>query len=64
MAFNRNGTVQVDGVTYQTAQPDVFAGGDVVTGPKFAIDAIAAGREGAVSFSISVMCCNRTGDIS
>ena len=26
-----------------------FAGGDVVTGPKFAIDAIAAGREGAVS---------------
>ena len=49
MAFNRNGTVQVDGVTYQTAQPDVFAGGDVVTGPKFAIDAIAAGREGAVS---------------
>ena len=49
MAFNRNGTVQVDGVTYQTAQPDVFAGGDVVTGPKFAIDAIAAGREGAIS---------------
>ena len=26
-----------------------FAGGDVVTGPKFAIDAIAAGREGAIS---------------
>ena len=49
MAFNRNGTVQADGVTYQTAQPDIFAGGDVVTGPKFAIDAIAAGREGAVS---------------
>ena len=49
MAFNRNGTVQVDGVTYQTAQPDIFAGGDVVTGPKFAIDAIAAGREGAIS---------------
>ena len=49
MAFNRNGTVQADGVTYQTAQPDIFAGGDVVTGPKFAIDAIAAGREGAIS---------------
>ena len=49
MVFNRNGTVQVDGVTYQTAQPDIFAGGDVVTGPKFAIDAIAAGREGAIS---------------
>ena len=49
MAFNRNGTVQADGVTYQPAQPDIFAGGDVVTGPKFAIDAIAAGREGAIS---------------
>ena len=38
-----------DAVTYQTAQPDVFVGGDVYTGPKFAIDAIAAGKEGAVS---------------
>lgn len=38
-----------DPVTYQTAQPDIFVGGDVYTGPKFAIDAIAAGKEGAVS---------------
>ena len=38
-----------DAVTYQTAQPDVFVGGDVYTGPKFAIDAIAAGKEAAVS---------------
>ena len=38
-----------DPVTYQTAQPDVFVGGDVYTGPSFAIDAIAAGKEGAVS---------------
>ena len=36
-------------LTYQTAQPDIFAGGDVVTGPKFAIDAIAAGHEAAIS---------------
>ncbi len=43
-----NGAV-ADAVTYQTAQPDVFVGGDVYTGPKFAIDAIAAGKEGAVS---------------
>ena len=49
MTFNKNGTVVVDPVTYQTAQSDVFAGGDFVTGPKFAIDAIAAGREGAES---------------
>ena len=38
-----------DPVTYQTAQPDVFVGGDVYTGPRFAIDAIAAGKQGAVS---------------
>ena len=35
--------------TYQTAQSDIFVGGDVYTGPKFAIDAIAAGHEAAVS---------------
>ncbi len=38
-----------DPVTYQTAQPDVFVGGDVYTGPRFAIDAIAAGKQGAIS---------------
>ena len=43
------GTAVADAVTYQTAQPDLFVGGDVHTGPKFAIDAIAAGREGAIS---------------
>lgn len=40
---------QADPLTYQTAQPDVFVGGDVYTGPSFAIDAIAAGKQGAVS---------------
>ena len=43
-----NGAV-ADSLTYQTAQEDIFVGGDVYTGPKFAIDAIAAGEEGAVS---------------
>ncbi len=38
-----------DALTYQTAEPDIFVGGDVYTAPKFAIDAIAAGREGAIS---------------
>ena len=47
--FNRNGTAKADAVTYQTAQPDIFVGGDVYSGQKFVIDAIAAGREGAVS---------------
>ena len=49
MKFGRKGNVLADAVTYQTGEPDVFAGGDVVTGPKFAIDAIAAGKEAAVS---------------
>ncbi|WP_367924525.1 FAD-dependent oxidoreductase, partial [uncultured Ruthenibacterium sp.] len=43
------GRACADALTYQTAEPDVFVGGDVYTGPKFAIDAIAAGKEGAVS---------------
>jgi len=49
MTFTQKGTVEVDPVTLQTKQSDIFAGGDIVTGPKFAIDAIAAGREGAES---------------
>ena len=44
--LNRNGTAVADPVTRQTAEPDIFVGGDVFTGPRFAIDAIAAGREG------------------
>ncbi len=38
-----------DPLTYQTAQPDIFVGGDVYTGPKFVIDAIEAGKNAAVS---------------
>lgn len=43
------GTALADALTYQTAEPDIFVGGDVYTGPKFAIDAIAAGKEAAIS---------------
>lgn len=43
-----NGAI-ADSLTYQTKEDDIFVGGDVYTGPKFAIDAIAAGREGAIS---------------
>ena len=46
---DKSGNVVVSLPSYQTSVADVFAGGDVVTGPKFAIDAIAAGKEGAVS---------------
>ena len=47
--LNRNNSVKADAFTYQTGQPDVFAGGDAFTGPRFAIDAIAAGKEAAIS---------------
>ena len=41
--------LKVDPVTFQTEEPDVFAGGDIATGPQYTIDAIATGREGATS---------------
>ncbi|MBR4451917.1 MAG: FAD-dependent oxidoreductase, partial [Clostridia bacterium] len=47
--LGRGNGVVADPLTYQTDEPDIFAGGDVYTGPKFAIDAIAAGKEAAIS---------------
>ncbi|MCT4563692.1 MAG: FAD-dependent oxidoreductase [Maledivibacter sp.] len=47
--LNPNKTIKADPVTYQTGEPDVFAGGDALSGPRFAIDAIAMGKEGAIS---------------
>lgn len=47
--LNPNKTIKADHITFQTGEKDVFAGGDVVTGPKFAIDAIALGKQGAIS---------------
>jgi len=38
-----------DKVTFQSAEPDIFVGGDCATGAMYTIDAIASGREGAVS---------------
>jgi NADPH-dependent glutamate synthase beta subunit-like oxidoreductase/formate hydrogenlyase subunit 6/NADH:ubiquinone oxidoreductase subunit I len=52
--LNRNNTICADPFTYATGEADIFAGGDVVWGPKFAIDAIAAGKEGAISLHRSV----------
>jgi len=49
VTLNRNGSAQADSFTYQTAEPGVFVGGDAFTGPKFAIDAIAAGKQAAIS---------------
>ncbi|PKM71624.1 MAG: pyridine nucleotide-disulfide oxidoreductase [Firmicutes bacterium HGW-Firmicutes-16] len=47
--LGRGNTALADSFTYQTAAPDVFVGGDVYTGPKYAIDAITAGKQGAIS---------------
>ncbi len=47
--INPNKTIKADPVTYQTGEPDVFAGGDAYTSPRFAIDAIAAGKQAAIS---------------
>ncbi len=49
MRLNPNKTLIADPLTWQTGEPDVFAGGDAVTGPRFAIDAIALGKQGAIS---------------
>ena len=47
--LNPNKTIKADSFTLQTGESDVFAGGDAMTGPKFAIDAIAMGKEAAIS---------------
>lgn len=47
--LNPNKTIKADSFTLQTAEPDIFAGGDAMTGPRFAIDAIAMGKEASIS---------------
>ena len=49
VAYDKNGYPVADALTYQTAEADIFTGGDCLTGPKFAIDAIASGKEAAES---------------
>lgn len=41
--------VKVAEISYQTAEADIFAGGDCATGPQFTIDAIATGKSGAIT---------------
>jgi len=49
LKFTKEGLLEVDPITLRTSLPDVFAGGDVVTGPRFVVDAIAQGHEAAIS---------------
>lgn len=43
------GTMKIDPLTFQSDDPDIFAGGDAVTGPGTIVDAIAGGKEAAIS---------------
>ncbi len=51
VVLRKNGTAEADPVTFQTAEPDIFVGGDIFRGARFAIDAIADGRQGMVSIN-------------
>jgi len=49
VSLSKKGTIEIDAKTGVTSVEGVFAGGDVVTGPAFVIDAIAAGKKAARS---------------
>ncbi len=51
MVKGKKNNAEADSISFQTAEKDIFVGGDCLTGPKFAIDAIAHGKEGAISIS-------------
>jgi len=51
LELNKNGTVVVDSLTFQTGIPWLFSGGDAVSGPAIIVEAIAAGKEAAVSIN-------------
>lgn len=55
LELNKNGTVVVDSLTFQTSIPWLFCGGDAVSGPAIIIEAIAAGKEAAVSINRFLM---------
>ena len=47
--LRKNGTVVADPITYQTGESDIFVGGDIYHGARFAIDAIADGKKASES---------------
>jgi NADPH-dependent glutamate synthase beta subunit-like oxidoreductase len=49
VAVSTAGGIAVDAQTLQTVQDDLFAGGEVVTGPASVVDAVAQGRRAAAS---------------
>lgn len=49
--LNRNNTAKADSLSYVTGEKDIFVGGDAYSGPQFAINAIASGKEAAISLN-------------
>ena len=47
--LNKNGTVKADAFTMSTGNPKIFAGGDLVTGPGTAVEAMGQGKIAARS---------------
>jgi NADPH-dependent glutamate synthase beta subunit-like oxidoreductase len=45
------GTMKIDSLTLQSDDPDIFTGGDAARGPKTVIEAIADGRQAAISIN-------------
>ena len=45
------GTMKIDSLTFQSEDPDIFTGGDAARGPKTVIEAIADGRQVAISIN-------------
>jgi NADPH-dependent glutamate synthase beta subunit-like oxidoreductase len=53
--LNDWGTMKVDPLTLQSDDPDIFAGGDAARGSRSVIEAIADGRQAAVSIDRFIM---------
>ena len=51
----KDGRLIVDSFTYQTSQPRIYAGGDAVTGPATAAEAMGMGRKAAESIDFMLM---------
>jgi NADH-quinone oxidoreductase subunit F len=49
LEFSRRGTLVVDSETFATSRKEIYAGGDLVTGPNTVVDAVASGKISAES---------------
>lgn len=47
LGLNRWGDIEIDGRSFETSEPGIFAGGDCVTGPATVVQAVGAGHRAA-----------------